>query len=211
SSSNGEAVAMLPKDEDFFIESTFVIFEVENRLFRVPSYMFFKESPAFVETFKLPLLSTEDRGDGTNSEPSIVLPDDVRCEDFKNLLKALYPRSVALRLSLSKTEWVSILKLSTKWRFLDLRELAKSELEAGKELSSVEKIVLGREIYDSSWILAGYRELVQKSDTMTDDEAIAIGLLLAIKLFRIREIMLRRSLTSALGAIEDVFAEELSA
>ncbi|KIM35303.1 hypothetical protein M413DRAFT_32563 [Hebeloma cylindrosporum] len=209
SSDTGKATATPTKDEAFFIESIFIVFEVENRLFRVPSYMFFKESPTFVETFDLPPLFTENHGDGTNPENPIVLPDDVRCEDFRNLLKALYPRSVSLRLSLSKAEWISILKLSTKWRFLGLRKLAKSELEAGKELSSVEKIILGRDIYDSSWISAGYKELVQKSDTITDDEAIAIELPIAIKLYRIREIKLRQSLTSALRAVEEVFAMEL--
>jgi len=91
-----------------------------------------------------------------------------------------------------------------------LRKLAKSELETGKELSSVEKVVLGRKFYNSSWISAGYKELVQKSDTITDDEAISIELSTAINLFRIREIMLRQTLTSALRAVEDVFSEELS-
>jgi Mn-containing catalase len=88
--------------------------------------------------------------------------------------------------------------------------LAKSELEAGKELSSVEKIVLGRECYNSSWVLAGYQELVQKSDTITDDEVINIQLPTAIDLFRMREIMQRQSLTLALLALKNVFAEELS-
>ena len=74
-----------------------------------------------------------------------------------------------------------------------------------------EKIILGREFYYSSWILTGYKELVQKSDTITDDEAINIQLPTAIHLFRIREIMLRQSLTSALRSVEDVFSEELSA
>jgi len=57
--------------------------------------MFFKESSTFVETFNLPSLSTEAYGDiwpGMNPENPIVLPDDVRSEDFKNLLKALYPQ-----------------------------------------------------------------------------------------------------------------------
>ena len=111
---------------------------------------------------------------------------------------------------LSKSEWVSILRLSTKWRFLDLRKLAKSELEAGEELTSVEKIILGREFYHVSWIEEGYKELVQKTDTITDDEAISIELPTAINLFRIREIMLRISLTSAFRFLENVFAEELS-
>ena len=91
-----------------------------------------------------------------------------------------------------------------------MRKFAKSELEAGKELSSVQKIVLGRECYNSSWVLAGYQELVQKSDAITDDEAIDIDLPTAINLCRIREIMLRQSLTLALRILRNVFAEELS-
>ena len=91
-----------------------------------------------------------------------------------------------------------------------MRKFAKSELEAGKELSSVQKIVLGRECYNSSWVLAGYQELVQKSDAITDDEAIDIDLPTAINLCRIREIMLRQSLTLALRVLGNVFAEELS-
>ena len=91
-----------------------------------------------------------------------------------------------------------------------MRKFAKSELEAGKELSSVQKIVLGRECYNSSWVLAGYQELVQKSDAITDDEAIDIDLPTAINLCRIREIMLRQSLTLALRVLRNVFAEELS-
>jgi hypothetical protein len=97
--------------------------------------------------------------------------------------------------------------LSTEWRFLDLRNMAKSELGAGKELTSVEKVTLGREFHNSSWVLEGYQELVQKSDTITDDETIRIEPLMAINLFRIREIMLRHSLTAALLAVSDVFAK----
>jgi hypothetical protein len=58
--------------------------QVENRLFRVPTYMFFKESPTFVETFNLTPLSAEaqrhgETRPGTNSENPIVMPDDVQC------------------------------------------------------------------------------------------------------------------------------------
>ncbi len=88
--------------------------------------------------------------------------------------------------------------------------MAKSQLEAGKELTSVEKITLGRECHYASWVSEGYKELVQKSDTITNEEAIRIELLTAINLFRIREIRLRQSLTSALLAVEEVFAAELS-
>ena len=90
-----------------------------------------------------------------------------------------------------------------------MRRLAKLGLEASGELTSVEKIVHGREFYYASWISEGYKELVQKSDTITDDEAISIGLLVAINLFRLREIRLHKSLSSALSAVKDAFALEL--
>ena len=90
-----------------------------------------------------------------------------------------------------------------------MRKLAQSELE-GEGLNSVEKILLGRDSKHVSWILTGYQELVQKSDTITNDEAISIGLPTAIDLLRVREIMLRQPLTSALHALKNAFAEELS-
>jgi len=93
-------------DEDYYIESTFMIFQVdnilmtiigcdqrssyqvENCLFRVPTYIFV-EAPVFAGMFKLPQsgINTE----GSSSDNPIMFPSNILSVDFENLLEALFP------------------------------------------------------------------------------------------------------------------------
>ena len=59
-------------------------FQVEDRLFRVPSNRFFKESPVFCEMYKL---SAQVRAD--HSDP--IKLGMVTKGEFRSLLKILYP------------------------------------------------------------------------------------------------------------------------
>ena len=59
-------------------------FQVEGRLFRVPTYQFFKESPEFSETYKL---SAHVRTDDVDP----IKLNMVTQEEFRSLLKFLYP------------------------------------------------------------------------------------------------------------------------
>lgn len=70
---------------------TFLL-QVDNRLFRVPSYMFFEESPTFVEIFNLDTAGPSNINDLSMSPKSPIVITDVPHEDFRNLLKVLYPR-----------------------------------------------------------------------------------------------------------------------
>ena len=70
---------------------TFLL-QVDNRLFRVPSYMFFEESPTFVEIFNLETPRPSNVDDLSTTSKSPIVITDVPHEDFRNLLKALYPR-----------------------------------------------------------------------------------------------------------------------
>jgi len=211
SASKGKGADIVQRDDEYYMESNFVIFQVEKKLFRIPTYLFAKESQVFGGLFMLP------PPDGDNVEGStpinpIILPDEFRSKDFKNLMKALYPTSVSLRLSLLKAEWISILKLSTKWYFLNLRAMAISELERMQELTSIEKITLGRENKISSWVTTGFLDLVQRGDTITDDEAMAVDfdyITTAYKLFRVRERRIRRMTGSVSQEIEENFKDEL--
>ena len=62
-------------------------FQVENRLFRVPSYQFFKEAPSFSEIFELSAHATR----AENGDPIKLDSEKVSKEDFRCLLKILYP------------------------------------------------------------------------------------------------------------------------
>ena len=59
-------------------------FQVEDRLFRVPSYQFFNESPDFSEENKLFEHVWAD-------DPDPIKLEWVTQEEFRSLLKVLYP------------------------------------------------------------------------------------------------------------------------
>jgi hypothetical protein len=60
---------------------------------------------------------------------------------------------------LSKAEWTSVLKLSTKWFFNDLRELAISQLSS-IWISPIDRICLAKEYRVYDWLLRGYEQVV---------------------------------------------------
>jgi len=192
------------KDEDYYLEALFVTYEVEGRLFRVPSYQFFKESPEFSEINKL---STHVRANDGNP----IRLENVFQSDFRSLLKVLYPLSLSTALSLLKEEWISVITLASEWRFLRVREMARLELERLCSLTSLEKICLGRDLSIPSWVTSGFVGLVQAT-TITDNEAIKIDsavMTTAYKLFRIRELRIAGSLRSVKSKVEEIFKEEL--
>ncbi|KAF8190826.1 hypothetical protein BJ912DRAFT_314129 [Pholiota molesta] len=125
-------------DPDFYFSSAFAVFEVENCFFRVPSHIFAQESRYFEKKFKLYALIMT-KTENVSATRTIALPAEIRKVDFRNLLKALYPISITTKLSLSESEWISVLTLSTKWNFLNSRAIAISELESLQSLTSIKK------------------------------------------------------------------------
>jgi hypothetical protein len=72
-----------------YIPRYLIITKVEKRIFHVPSYRFADESTIFAGMFRLPqpCLDVE----GSSRERPIILPQEIRRNDFRNFLKALYP------------------------------------------------------------------------------------------------------------------------
>jgi hypothetical protein len=125
--------------------------------------------------------------------------------------------------SLSEEEWISVLTLATRWRFLRVREIARVVLVHLDTLTSVEKICLGRDLSISSWVVDGFVELVQ-AKTIADEDALQIdngAETTAYKLFRIRELRivagLRKKEEEKVGGktcstrrkVEKIFKKEL--
>jgi len=207
SDSKSNAPCQATKDEDYYM--CFVTFEVEDCLFRVPSYQFFKESTEFCEIHEL-LEHVTMADDGNPIKLEMVTQ-----KDFRSLLKVLYPLSLPVELSLSKEEWISVLTLTSRWRFLRVREIAKIVLDSERlgSLTSVEKICLGRDLSIPSWVIDGFIGLVEAT-TITDEEALKIdsgAVATAYKLFRIREQRIAGELCFALAKtkVEEIFKKEL--
>ncbi|KAF8161462.1 hypothetical protein B0H34DRAFT_380786 [Crassisporium funariophilum] len=207
----------LVKDPDYFIEAPQVVFQVEDCLFRIPSYLLIMESEVFADMFKIPQPDSQNI-EGSSAENPIELKG-ITHDDFRNLLKVLYPLSISFpkphkfgrsRVPTgSQSEWLSILKLSTMWRFLALREQAIKELNTLRSLTPFDKITLGRRYRHLTWMMEGFKEVIDRSQPITDDEADLVGFPTAVRLFRIRENITRRVNGSGYADIGTEFEQEL--
>jgi len=203
SSDSTQSVVM---DEDYFMDTSSVVFRVENYLFRVPRYHLVQGSETFADMFQLP--QSQGSSEGSSAENPIVLP--VSHVDFRNFLKLVYPRTILRQVSLSKNEWLSVLKLSNLWYFWNLRQMALSELEENDfgHLSPLEKIKVGRECFIPDCLLSGYLDFVTRYEPITDEEATTIGLLAAVRLCRFREnFMFNNPMGAGQRAGENIEAE----
>ncbi|KAF9555043.1 hypothetical protein CPC08DRAFT_147956 [Agrocybe pediades] len=204
----------LRKDEDYYMEDTFMVFQVGNRLFRIPTYLLAKESQLFGGMFSLP--QNNESLEGYNDENPIVLPEEFSSDDFSNLLHAFYPQEVSLSLSLTTPKWISILNLSMKWNFTKLRAFAVSELERMQELTPLQKVRLGRDNKVSSWFIEGLTAYVNAPSPMTDDEAMDLDfedhITTAYRVYRIQERQLLGGFNkpSVKQEIEEDFKEEIA-
>jgi len=114
----------------------------------------------------------------------------VNCELDKTLMffncDTTFDRTFTDVIMFEKDEWMSILRLATRWRFLNLRKIVIRRLEAF-EFSALESIILGREMKLSKRLIEGYTEVVVSSDTISDEDAAVIGWQTTVKLLRLRE------------------------
>ncbi|KAJ7169151.1 hypothetical protein C8R43DRAFT_876246, partial [Mycena crocata] len=122
--------------------------QVEGTLFRVPRFQFERHSEIFATTFCLP--PPTGKAEGSDDSNPLKL-EGINKLDFQRLLKVLYPlTAIPQAPELSKDEWMSVLKLSTLWHFLEVRKLAIQQLDLhAQSPHCIERILLGRR-YDVS-------------------------------------------------------------
>ena len=85
---------------------------------------------------------------------------------------------------------MSVLKLSTEWFCLSMRQLAIQKLKAisfEKQWSPVKSIKLGRKYHVQHWVISGYKTLLTRHDGISDDEAGDVGLRASLRIMRMRE------------------------
>ncbi|KAF7356257.1 hypothetical protein MVEN_00957200 [Mycena venus] len=201
------------RDANYYMET--ITFEVEDRLFKVPRNSFERRSEIFATTFTLP------PGDGIHAEgqsdENPVVLEGIRSRDFEALLKVLYPLEAARLLHnksswMTKDEWISVLKLSTQWYFLDIRNIAIEQLNNRNDVTSVDRIVLARQYDIPDWLRLGYTDLSRRDESISREVADKIGWETALQLCQVRERALRRGRDSSyyLGnaELDDTFEKE---
>ncbi|KAF8216959.1 hypothetical protein K438DRAFT_1559229, partial [Mycena galopus ATCC 62051] len=182
--------------------------QVEDCLFNVPRYHFERTSEIFATMLTLPPGDAVEV-EGQSDDNPIVL-DGISEVDFRALLKILYP----LTDFMSKDEWLSVLKLSTQWRFLEARDLAIAQLNNHSDIGDVELILLARQYDVATWLRKGYMSIAERSEIISEEEAQKLGWQTAFRLSQLREkriggISARKKASLSCPDINGTFGEEL--
>ncbi|KAJ7631360.1 hypothetical protein DFH06DRAFT_1005297 [Mycena polygramma] len=160
-----------PRHQMYYLEN--ITFKVEDGIFKVPRYHFEHSSEIFATTFTLPAADAV-QGEGQSDDNPFILEGISRI-DFERLLKVLYPLDIPQILSMAKDDWISVLKLSTLWYFLDARDLAIKQLNDRGDIGSVERILLARQYDVASWLRMGYTDLARREEGISLEDAEKIG------------------------------------
>jgi hypothetical protein len=88
--------------------------------------------------------------------------------------------------------WVSALKLSTMWGFIDIRDLAIQEL-LKIDMEATVMVVLGKVYGVESLVLRGYVELAKRTESISTEEGQRLGMDTVIKLYEVREAGIKAS------------------
>ncbi|KAG6908822.1 hypothetical protein DXG01_003175 [Tephrocybe rancida] len=196
------AVEEAEPDPQYHMEM--VVFKVEDALYRVPTHLFRSET-----TFFDGILDAPSHG---SSEKNLVC-DDVAKADFRALLKFLYPITFTLVRTLSDSEWISVLKVSTKWSMLEIRHLAIEHLSSAP-LALVDRIVLAKECFILSWLRSAYLTLMDAKSELSHYDIVTmekLGLESSFKLHCAREFALprRAGILAMRNNIDEEFEAEL--
>jgi len=159
-----------------------VVFQVEDTLFKLPKGQF-AASSVFATIFTLP--PGEKDAEGTEDKPFVL--HGISEVDFESLLKLMYPPPLT-NVKLTQQEWISVLKLCTMWEFTPIRKRAIQELSKKEmKMGTMKKIKCGKTYEVKEWVLAGYVELLKRTETITEEEAERLGWKTAAKLLLLRE------------------------
>ncbi|KAF8068029.1 hypothetical protein FPV67DRAFT_1168804 [Lyophyllum atratum] len=172
------AIPLAVRDARYYLD--FVVFSVEDRLYMVPKYKFAQATDFFKSDFE-----------STIDEETPIRLEGVEKVDFEALLKIMYPLNPTYEQpTLSNDEWISVLKLSSQWMMLDIRDIAIAALS---ELPSHRKVVLAKKYSEYGWLRAGYIDLAKRDKSLSVEDAISLGLDVVLKLVGIREESLQRN------------------
>ncbi|TFK23604.1 hypothetical protein FA15DRAFT_459099 [Coprinopsis marcescibilis] len=178
-----------PQDFDPDYHWNFVRFTAQGRRFCVPDYLFIEGSDYFAAEYGLK------SGSGTPTDIEVVdastdkvVELDVSIEDFRSFLTVLYPKTPDAIAQISEEGWLSILRLSTKWYFNDLRKMAIDKLEDYvTRMGPIELIGLAKELSFAPWLAYGYKDIVTRPQSVTVEVAREVGWEIAIQLCAMRE------------------------
>ncbi|SJK98029.1 uncharacterized protein ARMOST_01285 [Armillaria ostoyae] len=111
--------------------------------------------------------------------------------DFERLLKYMYPTNIPPVLTKPLEDWISILKLSTMWSMIIIRnDVIPRILERHLEIDVIERIRLGRKYDLPALVTSGVTTLVNQGGGVSEGQAEALGWETALRIQWIRDKLL---------------------
>ncbi|KAF5352070.1 hypothetical protein D9758_009440 [Tetrapyrgos nigripes] len=175
-----QASASPVKHEQYFWDT--VTFQVEQVLFKIPRYQLETSSEYFRSMF-----SGLSAVQLANIDRNPVKLEGITVVEFEPFLEVICPISPWEERTKSTEEWISILKLSTMWRFVHVRRLAIDILVGYHHIDACLKVSLGWEYSVPRWLRMGVYELAFREKTLSQRESQIIGYPLALHVSRVRE------------------------
>ncbi|KAI6141496.1 hypothetical protein BKA82DRAFT_161628 [Pisolithus tinctorius] len=170
------------KHSEFYTHT--ITFLVEDSLFRISREPSEAESTVFRDMFLLPQGESE-TVEGQSDTCAVIL-QDISKKEFESLLQALMYRSVGS--DLDRGQWISVLKLSTMWEFVGLRNAAIQHLDIpSKPVDPIDKVVLALQYNVREWLLPAFLALAKRPTPISIEEGRCIGFENALKLALVRE------------------------
>jgi len=172
------------KHSVYYLENGNLFILVEDTLFSVWDTSFRRHSKYFESTLAVAKYTwSRCTADGTDEEHPLLL----RPCDFVCLLSVIYPRVFGEYEADSAPQWITILDLSTRWKFDDIHQLAIKEL-LGHKIESVQKIELEHKYnVQRQWAYEAYIDLCSRGSPLTRNEAKRLGIETATLVNQARE------------------------
>ncbi|KAL5633930.1 hypothetical protein ACGC1H_005951 [Rhizoctonia solani] len=172
----------------FFMEDPLIVIQVENTLFKVHKRLLMK-SETFSDMFKIADITNDKSGEGSSLDHPINL-ETVSASDFEALLTALYsgyhpalPGQSAPKLETPLL--LAAFRLAHMWRFSDIQTYLLPLVE--KALGDLDRIMFAREFDIQEWLAPAYKNLCQRPEPITIEEARKLGMDSLLLIAHIRE------------------------
>ncbi|KAK2467422.1 hypothetical protein APHAL10511_000657 [Amanita phalloides] len=173
------------RDDEFYFQD--VVFQAENRLFKVPRHVFLQQSQVFRDMFSLPV-PQDTKPEGMNDDSPLIL-SGVRAIDFSRLLRYLFPvKQISDSFPLKTLdEWTSVFKLAALWEMEDVKANAIEQMTPLLKKLPAKQVKLSLEYAVEKWLVPGLNRLVQREEPLDKNDVEMIGWDYALKIMVLRE------------------------
>ncbi|KAF8141142.1 hypothetical protein EV363DRAFT_1247609 [Boletus edulis] len=177
----GGGLGRVSRHPEYYLSDGSVSFLTGSTLFRVHRSFFERESDVFRDLFAS--AAEEDPQSGSDARPFTL---DVHPDDFARFCWVWYDREYSYGQQ-PKENWVTILRLSTRWAFPRIKELAVRELEA-LHLPPAERIAIYNEHgIDDERLFSSYVEMCRSPTLPSEEEARLIQMDALVNILQARE------------------------